>query len=55
MVVHLVICTLLFVIEVETEYHKNLMENPEIINAEVSCLGMSVKTLNFAYLVEKTT
>lgn len=48
---HLVTYTVLFIIEMENEYRKTLLENPKIIIADVSCLGMSVKTLNPAYLI----
>ena len=48
---HLVTATVLFIAKIENEYYKTLLENPEIINADVSCLGMSVKTLNPAYLI----
>lgn len=48
---HLVTATVLFIIEMESEYCKTLLENPEIVNAAVSCLGTSVKTSNSAYLI----
>lgn len=51
MVSHLVTDAVLFIIEMENEYRKTLLENPEIINADVSCLGMSFKTLNLAYSI----
>lgn len=48
---YLVKVTVFFVTELENEYHKALLENPEIFDADVSCLGMSVKTLNPAYFI----
>lgn len=51
MVSHLVTDAVLYIIEMENEYRKTLLENPEIINAHVSCLGMSFKTLNLAYAI----
>jgi len=48
---HFATAPVLFITKMENEYCKALLENPETINADVNCLGMSVKMLNPAHLV----
>lgn len=48
---HLAAATALFLVQMESKYHKTLLENPQIMNAALSCLGMPVRTLNLAYLL----